>query len=63
MISFAVVVVMMVYVVPKLLELFSDADDLPAVTQALIATSDFFIYSWPYLIGGGIAIVFFIKTW
>ena len=50
MISFAVVVVMMVYVVPKLLELFTDADDLPEVTKALIATSDFFVNSWPLII-------------
>ncbi len=63
LISFAVVVVMMVYVVPKLLELFEDASDLPAVTQALIATSDFFVESWYYLVIGLFLIVTFVKAW
>lgn len=62
-IAFSVVVVMMVFVVPKLLELFTDASDLPAVTQALIATSDFFIHSWYYLIIGFFLIVTFLKAW
>ncbi len=63
LIAFAVVVVMMVFVVPKLLELFTDANDLPAVTRALIATSDFFINSWYLIIIGFFLIVVFTKAW
>ncbi len=45
-----VITVMMVMVVPKLLEIFDGWQNLPASTQALIAISDFFVYSWHWLI-------------
>lgn len=41
-----VVMVMMTMVVPKLLEIFAWADNLPWTTQILIAVSDFFVYYW-----------------
>lgn len=41
-----VVMVMMIMVVPKLLEIFAWADNLPWSTQILIMISDFFVYYW-----------------
>jgi type IV pilus assembly protein PilC len=41
-----VIAVMMVVVVPKLLEIFSWADNLPVSTRILISISDFFVHSW-----------------
>ncbi len=41
-----VIAVMMVMVVPKLLEIFSDKSALPASTQTLIAVSDFLAGYW-----------------
>lgn len=58
-----VVIVMMVVVVPKLLELFTDEEGLPWSTKALIATSDFFINSWMYIIMAMFGLVMFVKFW
>lgn len=41
-----VVIVMMTMVVPKLLEIFEWATNLPLSTQILIMISDFFVYYW-----------------
>ncbi len=41
-----VVMIMMTMVVPKLLEIFAGADNLPWTTQILIGISDFFVYYW-----------------
>lgn len=41
-----VIGVMMTMVVPKLLEIFSGSDNLPASTELLIAISDFFVWYW-----------------
>ncbi|MGE4443762.1 MAG: type II secretion system F family protein [Candidatus Altimarinota bacterium] len=41
-----VIIVMMTMVVPKLLEIFAGAGNLPWTTQLLIAISDFFVYYW-----------------
>lgn len=41
-----VIIVMMTMVVPKLLEIFAWAGNLPWTTQLLIAISDFFVYYW-----------------
>lgn len=46
-----VIIVMMVFVVPKLLEIFDDKDALPMSTKTLITMSDFLIhYGWTLLI-------------
>lgn len=52
-----VITVMMVFVVPKLLEIFSGSDKLPPSTRLLIAISDFFVYYWWIL---GILVVWWI---
>lgn len=41
-----VIIVMMTMVVPKLLEIFAWAGNLPWTTQLLIVISDFFVYYW-----------------
>lgn len=48
---FAVVMVMMTVVVPKLTDLYRDFGiDLPGPTKILIATSDFFVHFWWFMI-------------
>jgi len=60
----SVVVIMMVFVVPKLLEIFSGWDaELPASTQLLILISDFFRDYWLPLIIFIIGFVVFIAIW
>lgn len=54
-------VVVMVLIVPKLTTLFGDVDQLPASTQALVATSDFFINHGLKLLLGIIALVAGVK--
>jgi type IV pilus assembly protein PilC len=60
----AVAAVMMIFVIPKLTEMYKDfGADLPVATQILIDISTFFVKSW-WLIGlaiiGGIV---FLRTW
>lgn len=58
-----VIVVMMVFVVPKLLEIFSWSDNLPASTRLLIGISDFFVHYWWFAMITIWALVFWIITW
>jgi type IV pilus assembly protein PilC len=59
-----VVVVMMVFVVPKLLEIFSGPNvELPMSTQILIMISDFFRDFWLFLIVGIIGFIVFVIIW
>jgi len=51
-----VIFVMMIFIVPKLLDIFQNKDALPMSTKILIGTSDFFINYW-YLI-----IMFFVVS-
>ena len=62
-----VVFAMMTFVIPKFMGMFEEiGGDLPAVTKALIAVSDFFVaYWWAILIGAGLlfaAYKFFYST-
>ena len=61
MIGFLVVVILMTYIVPGIVGIFSDMNQtLPAPTQVLISVSDFFLNFWwavlslPFLVGIGI---------
>lgn len=45
-VMFGAITVLMVLVVPKIVEIFGNKDKLPALTRALIATSDFFVNYW-----------------
>ncbi len=45
-----VIFVMMTMVVPKLLEIFDDASELPATTQFLIGASNIFVNYWHFIL-------------
>lgn len=62
-----VLIIMMVFVVPKLTSLYEELGvDLPLPTQIVIAISDFTVSFWPIIIGAAVLFVFlfkrFIKT-
>jgi len=59
----SVVFVMMVMVVPKLLDIFENKDALPASTKALIATSDFFVNYWIFIIIFVVLFVSLVSVW
>ncbi len=57
----AVVAIMMIKIVPTFTETFADLGiQLPWITRAVMATSDFFVHSWYFLLGGGVAVGFFV---
>ncbi len=52
-VAFVVVVVIMVKVIPAFKEVFSSfGADLPAPTLLVIAMSEFFVATWPFIFGG-----------
>lgn len=58
-VSIAVIVILMIFVVPSFAQQFaSSGSELPAVTQLVLNTSDFFIEKWHYLLGGLISLFF-----
>ncbi|MFA5917350.1 MAG: type II secretion system F family protein [Candidatus Gracilibacteria bacterium] len=58
-----VIIVMMIFVVPKLLEIFENKDALPVTTKLLINISDFLIsYGWTLFIGL-IVVYIFSSVW
>jgi len=56
-------VIVLIFVVPKLEELFGGSDNLPVPTRMLINGSDFVLSYWPYLIAGVGASIFGFKRW
>ena len=58
-----VIIVMMVFVVPKLLEIFENKDALPASTKTLIAISDILINYWWAILIGIIFMYIFFSVW
>ena len=61
LVVFWVIWIMMVVIVPKLLEIFTDKSALPASTKVLIAISDFLAAYWWLLIIGIIGFVIAVK--
>ena len=58
----AVVILMMVKIVPSFTSTFDQIDaELPAITLAVMAVSDFFVNSWYWMIIIIVGIVFFVK--
>jgi general secretion pathway protein F len=56
LVSVAVVVALLTFVVPKVTRVFEDTgQELPAMTKALIGLSDFLRVSGPYLLAAGVA--------
>lgn len=61
---FGIVSGLLVYVVPKVVEVFeSSKAKLPLITQMLIATSSFFQHYLLYLIAAGALVAFLISRW
>ncbi len=63
-VALAVVILMLVKVIPSYTDMFDDlGTELPKITQAVVAASDFIIAYWFILFPVIIAAVFGIKTW
>ncbi len=63
-VALAVVVVMLVVVIPSYTEMFADmGTELPGITKAVVALSDFIIGKWYIILAIVIAIVFAIKSY
>lgn len=58
-----VVWIMMTFVVPKLLEIFTSSDNLPASTKLLISISDFFVWYWWLIILVVATSVIWVMIW
>ncbi len=59
-----VMLIMMIFVVPKMTELYADFDaDLPAATQILMDFSDFLRTRWYILVGFAFLIWFVLRSW
>ena len=64
LLSFVVVGIVMVVLVPTMLELYGNmGQDLPFITRILIAISDFFVGYWPFLLVGIAVIVIVYKMY
>jgi type IV pilus assembly protein PilC len=60
----SVAFVMLVFVVPKLTELYSEFDaELPVTTKFLIAVSTFMSNFWPFIIIGAVAIFYLFRLY
>lgn len=63
--AIGVVFIMLTFVVPALMDLFSElGSDLPTITRVMISISDFFVAYWLYMIAGvaGLAVVWWLYT-
>lgn len=64
LVAVAVVIVMLVFVIPRYMDMFEELDtELPAITLAVVALSNFIQNYWFIIIPIVLAIVFAIKTW
>ncbi len=63
-VAVGVIFAMMTFVVPNFMEMFADMDiEMPVMTRAVIAVSDFFVAYWWLLIIAVIGLVFGIKAY
>lgn len=63
LVAVAVVIVMLVVVIPSYTKMFADlGTDLPAITKAVVALSDFIIGNWMILVPVVIAAIFAIRA-
>ncbi|MDE6388672.1 MAG: type II secretion system F family protein [Lachnospiraceae bacterium] len=63
-VAVAVVIVMLTFVIPRYMEMFEELDtELPGITLAVIALSNFIQNYWFVIVPVVIAAVFVIKTW
>jgi type IV pilus assembly protein PilC len=62
--SVAMIAIMAIYVVPKFMSFFSElGDDLPLITQIVLAVSTFASSNWPLILIGLIVGVIALRTW
>lgn len=58
------IVIINLFVIPAFAKVYKSMQaDLPFMTQALLAFSDFMVAAWPLLLVGGIAAVFAFRYW
>ena len=58
-----VVIIMMTVIVPTFTDTFADLGaELPGITKAVMAVSDFLVNNWYYLLGGIVAIAIFLRA-
>lgn len=63
-VAVAVVIVMLVFVIPRYMDMFEELDaELPGITLAVVALSNFIKNNWFIIVPVVIAIVFAIKTY
>ena len=62
-ISFSVMIILYVYIVPKLLELFENVETLPLMTRINLSISQFFVNYWVVLICSGLGLGYFFLQW
>lgn len=61
---FAVMFILMTFVVPKMLELYKEFDsELPITTKILIAISSFFASFWPFILIGVVLFIYFAQAY
>ena len=64
LVAIAVIVVMLVFVIPRYMDMFEELDtELPAITRAVVAMSNFIQNYWYIIIPVVVALAFAIKTW
>jgi len=56
-------VVVIVFVVPKLIDLFGDLESLPLPTRILVGASDMVFHKWPLLLGVIISVTGLFVSW
>lgn len=58
-----VVIIMMTVIVPTFTSTFADLGaELPGITKAVMAVSDFLVNNWYFLLGGIVALVIFLRA-
>ncbi len=64
LLSFSLIAVMTLYVVPKFTEFFAALNtQLPLITRITLGLSGFVTANWPYILVGGVALYFFVTRW
>lgn len=60
--SFAIVMGLMTFVVPDIVKVFENSEQvLPLLTRIMMGASDFIIAAWPVMLGGAVLAVFLLR--
>lgn len=63
LVAVAVVVIMLMFVIPSYTDMFADmGTELPGITKAVVALSDYLMANWIWIVGILVAIVVAVKT-